>query len=153
MTAAEIIEWLESEYGVEVTLAPPGNLDVSGEEEALEKALPLVRERKAEIVDLLTRKQLPELVKWLVPCPVCGGQDFIERKAGGFFCPECQPTPEENVKRRVKAPEPASTLTFGYGCGRCGNRVYRLVPPGWMCERCGMVFELIGGIRGPVPVH
>ncbi|MDA8163670.1 MAG: hypothetical protein M0017_01370 [Desulfobacteraceae bacterium] len=152
MNAAEIIEWLESECGVEVTLAPPGDLDVSGNEKALERALPLLRERKAEIVDLLTRKQLPEVVRWLKPCPVCGGLDFVERTAGGFFCSGCQPTPEENVKHRVRAPGEI-IRALGYGCGKCGNRIYRQVSAGWLCEGCGMVFELIGGSRGPVPVH
>lgn len=40
----------------------------------------------------------------------------------------------------------------GYGCGRCGNKVYTAVTDGWQCDVCGMVFEVIGGTRGPRPL-
>lgn len=46
-----------------------------------------------------------------------------------------------------QAPESVRLRAIGYGCGKCGNRVYRQVPTGWMCEGCGMVFDLIGKRR------
>lgn len=93
-----------------------------------------------------------EVIPWLSPCPLCGGRDFIERKAGGFFCPECTPVPAEEIKRKVRAPGEI-VRGLGYGCGRCGNRTYRQVAGGWMCEGCGIEYDLISGSRGPVLVH
>ena len=61
------------------------------------------------------------------------------------------------------------TKAKGYGCAACGNRIYREVEAWemselpalspwryehsveryWRCERCGAVFQWIGGIAGP----
>lgn len=56
MNTAEVIERVESE-GVSLTLTPSGGLDVSGDKEAVGRVLPFLRNHKAEIVDLLTKKQ------------------------------------------------------------------------------------------------
>jgi hypothetical protein len=92
------------------------------------------------------------IVKRLVPCPVCAGLDFIERRQGGFFCIECQPTLQKDVLRLCKAPGKIVRAS-GFGCGRCGHNVYRQIPIGWLCEGCGMDINIIGGSRGPALIN
>ena len=44
---------------------------------------------------------------------------------------------------------PAPPKGVGYGCGRCGHRVYTLMASGWQCDRCRAIYEVIGGRHGP----
>ena len=52
----------------------------------------------------------------------------------------------------------------GYGCSKCGNNIYsefhgwkpgtfksayQPVDNAWQCDKCGAVYSLIGGTRGP----
>lgn len=37
----------------------------------------------------------------------------------------------------------------GYGCGNCESNNYLRLDDGWRCEHCGMVFDVIGGTKGP----
>ena len=52
----------------------------------------------------------------------------------------------------TEPPTNPSMQAMGYGCGRCGNKVYTQVGGGWLCDGCGMIFEVIGGSRGPRPL-
>lgn len=38
-----------------------------------------------------TQKTKPEKLKFLKPCPLCEGRDFVCTKTGGFFCIQCKP--------------------------------------------------------------
>lgn len=41
------------------------------------------------------KKRKPiERLKFLKPCPLCGGREFVHGKRGGFFCVHCQPGKE-----------------------------------------------------------
>ena len=72
--------------------------------------VPLVRENKAEIIQLLNRQgqnsscpaeETVPIIPELKPCCLCGGVDFIHGHKGGFFCCECQP--DARPGKRVKA--------------------------------------------------
>ena len=65
------------------------------------------------------------------------------------------------------------TRARGYGCAACGNRIYLAVEQWelselpqwspwkhehrpvivWQCEKCGAIFKVIGGSRGPQPFN
>lgn len=57
-----------------------------------------------------------EVIHWLKPCPICDGLKFYEAVNGGYFCPVCQPRPEVERKRLVKAPGRQPARYTGYGC-------------------------------------
>ena len=72
----------------------------------------------------------------------------------------------ENIEDIEHIPE---IKARGYGCGKCSNRIYRLIytcatniapcqsifkdnnprVQAWQCEGCGAIFPIIGGSRGP----
>lgn len=41
----------------------------------------------------------------------------------------------------------------GYGCSGCQCKTYKQVHNRWMCEGCGLTYDLIGGTRGPLPIQ
>lgn len=54
-----------------------------------------------------------------------------------------------NILAALQSMVSSSSQAGGYGCGRCGVKTYSKVATGWRCEGCGMIFEIIGGSRGP----
>ena len=65
----------------------------------------------------------PEKLKFLKPCPICGGRDFIHGHKGGFFCISCQPGIEGLPVLALgyrKPPEKAK----GLPCPTCGATTY-----------------------------
>lgn len=60
---------------------------------------------------------------------------------------EVLPTPPVAVA--VPAVPAVEVRAVGYGCGKCQANNYLQVDGGWRCEGCGMVFEVIGGSKGP----
>ncbi|MBA3014960.1 MAG: hypothetical protein KKD63_14390 [Proteobacteria bacterium] len=74
------------------------------------------------------------------------------------FSPEKMPqklrdiSGDRNLSFFTEQTNPAAPITnqaAGYGCGRCGGKVYTQVVNGWQCDECAMVFEIIGGSKGP----
>ena len=63
--------------------------------------------------------------------------------------PEVKEIVTGHRKELLLALSPAPPKGVGYGCGRCGHRVYTLVATGWQCDRCRATYEVIGGRRGP----
>ena len=83
-------------------------------------------------------------------------------------------SPQENTNFRnfrdfrVRRPPEVKKTQYpkakGYGCAKCGNRIYttfsnwkpemfksafRPVGDAWQCNKCGSVYALIDGSRGP----
>ena len=40
-----------------------------------------------------------------------------------------------------------------YPCGKCDGTYYTEVQDSWRCDNCTVVFEIIGGTRGPEIIH
>ena len=75
-------------------------------------------------------------------------------------------------QKGVKETTP-ETKAKGYGCGKCGNKLYQAVEAwamfelpassawthehtpvtNWQCEQCKAVYEWIGGNKGPQPIN
>ncbi len=78
-----------------------------------------------------------------------------------------------NRNENEKQPQDKPIKALGYGCSKCGNRIYEAVEAWvinempesypwthehkpvihWQCEGCGAVFEIIGGSRGPQAIN
>jgi len=89
-------------------------------------------------------------------------KSFLRGENGG------QKLPKASMKQNS-----ASLQAQGYGCGQCGNKVYRQVTmwkttplphgnewewehrptTGWQCEKCGAVYSIIVGSRGPILIQ
>jgi hypothetical protein len=65
--------------------------------------------------------------------------------------PEVRAVVTEYKETLLAALRPMPLKGIGRGCGRCGNQIYTRVVDGWQCDHCRMVFEVIGGSRGPLP--
>jgi hypothetical protein len=65
--------------------------------------------------------------------------------------PEVKSVVMENKQALLAALRPVPQKGIGYGCGRCGHQIYTKIVDGWQCDHCRMVFEVIGGSRGPLP--
>jgi len=65
--------------------------------------------------------------------------------------PEVRAVVMENKEILIEALRVRPQKGLGFGCSRCGHRIYTRVMDGWQCDRCRMVFEVIGGSRGALP--
>jgi hypothetical protein len=97
----------------------------------------------------------PEKLKFLKPCSICFGREFIHRENGGFFCTNCQPGIEGHPVIALGHREPPEKVT-GLPCAGCGSTTWTKekdgyqypdgsIVDGWHCggKRCGV--KLLSG--------
>ncbi len=102
------------------------NAEATGQPENRESNRPTCRETNTG-----TTKPRPEPLKFLKPCPICRGRNFIHGKKGGFFCATCQPGIEGIPVRAMGSNHPAETAQ-GLPCPGCGSREYNRVKDGYL---------------------
>ncbi|HHD64639.1 MAG TPA: hypothetical protein ENK96_09825 [Desulfobulbaceae bacterium] len=73
----------------------------------------------------------PEQLKFLKPCPICGGCDFIHGHEGGFFCISCQPGIEGLPVRALGCRKPQEKAK-GLPCSNCGATTYSKEEKGFL---------------------
>ena len=75
----------------------------------------------------------PEQLKFLRPCSICGGRDFIHGRDGRFFCTICQPgitgTPVKAAGHRQ-----TQTTVQGLPCAACGSTTYQRIENGFIFD-------------------
>ncbi len=97
----------------------------------------------------------PEKLKFLKPCPICGGRDFIHGHEGGFFCISCQPGIEGLPVLALGYRNPPEKAK-GLPCPNCGATIYGkeekgfllpdgTVTDGWHCGGASCRVKLLIG--------
>lgn len=104
MGAAEIVAQVEQE-GVRLRLAPSGDsIECVGKRSVVSRLLPLLREHKAEIVDILTRQSSPGPARtWTAGNPYRCACGFMTgwRTDGKPLCPVCATGQDEAYRQRM----------------------------------------------------
>jgi|GEM_PF-3593323 len=99
----------------------------------------------------------PEQLKFLKPCSICFGREFVHRKNGGFFCTTCQPGIAGHPVIALGHREPPEKVT-GLPCAGCGSTTWTkekdgyqypdgIIVDGWHCGGDHCRVKLLSGNR------
>ena len=78
-------------------------------------------------------KSRPERLKFLKPCPLCGGKKFTHGSTGGFFCDTCQPGIPGVPVIALGHREAVETVE-GLACPGCGSTTYQRIENGFIFD-------------------